>query len=182
MNWEYLHLVSHPFAIVLPIVGAAVGLVGWIARREDLERWGVLAILLGGIAAIPSYFTGIAAADDVAQRTFITPSVVQTHRTWATWAAVALATAGIFAGYSIFQPRERRLRRFVLLVAAGSALLTGLAAYRGGLIEHGERQDAAEDAGAADAVGDPADGPTVDAEPARISIPDTTSRTQDSDP
>lgn len=146
MNWEYLHLISHPFAIVLPIVGAVVGLIGWALGREELERWGVLAILLGGIAAIPSYFTGIAAADDVAQRTFITPSVVQTHRTWATWAAVVLATAGIFAGYSIFQPRESRLRRFVLLVAAGAALLTGLAAYRGGMIEHGERQDAAEDA------------------------------------
>ena len=29
MNWEYMHLVTHPFAIVLPIVGAGVGLVGW---------------------------------------------------------------------------------------------------------------------------------------------------------
>ena len=151
MNWEYLHLISHPFAIVLPIAGAAVGLVGWALGRDELERWGVLAVLLGAVFAIPSYFSGIAAADDVAQRTFITPSIVQTHRTWATWAAVALATAGIFAGYSIFQPRESRLRRFVLLVAAGAALLTGFAAYRGGLIEHGEAQDAAEDAAAAQA-------------------------------
>ena len=38
VNWEYLHLVTHPFAIVLPIVGAAVGLVGWIAGRDELER------------------------------------------------------------------------------------------------------------------------------------------------
>jgi len=138
MNWEYLHLISHPFAIVLPIAGATVGLAGWVARREELERWGVLAVLLGGIAAIPSYFTGIAAADDVAQRIFVTPSVVQTHRTWATWAAVLLITAAIFAAYSIVQPAERRLRRFVLLVAAGASLLTGFAAYRGGMIEHGD--------------------------------------------
>lgn len=138
MNWEYLHLISHPFAIVLPIAGALVGLVGWIARREELERWGVLAILIGGAAALPSYFTGIAAADDVAQRTFVTPSAVQTHRTWATWAAVLLITAAIFAAYSILQPRERRLRRFVLLIGTAAAFLTGLAAFRGGLIEHGE--------------------------------------------
>jgi uncharacterized membrane protein len=138
MNWEYLHLISHPFAIVLPIAGAVVGLAGWAVRREELERWGVLAVLLGGIAAIPSYFTGIAAADDVSQRTFVTPGVVQTHRTWATWAAVMLVTAAIFAGYSIFQPRERRLRRFVLLVAAATAALTGYAAFRGGKIQHGE--------------------------------------------
>jgi len=144
MNWEYLHLISHPFAIVLPIAGAAVGLAGWAAGREELERWGVLAVLLGGVAAVPSYFTGIAAADDVAQRIFITPSVVQTHRTWATWAAVLLVTAAIFAGYSIVQPRERRLRRFVLLVAVGAALLTGFAAYRGGMIEHGPEAREAE--------------------------------------
>lgn len=141
MNWEYLHLVSHPFAIVLPITGAFVGLAGWLARREELERWGVLAVLLGGIAAVPSYFTGIAAADDVAQRIFVTPSVVQTHRTWATWAAVLLITAAIFAAYSIVQPRERRLRRFVLLVGTAAAVLTGFAAVRGGMIEHGEQPE-----------------------------------------
>jgi len=146
MNWEYLHLISHPFAIVLPIAGAVVGLGGWIAGREELERWGVLAVLLGGAAAVPSYFTGIAAADDVAQRIFVTPSVVQTHRTWATWAVVLLTTAAIFAGYSIVQPRERRLRRFVLLVAVGAALLTGFAAYRGGMIEHGPESAESESA------------------------------------
>lgn len=141
MNWEYFHLVSHPFAIVLPIVGSAVGLAGWGLRRPSLERYGILSILLGGIAAIPSYFTGIAAADDVALRTFLSPSVVQTHRTWATWAAVALITAGIFAGYSLAQPGERRLRRFVLLIAAAASTLTALAAWRGGMIEHGPEPD-----------------------------------------
>lgn len=137
MNWEYLHLVSHPFAIVLPIVGAVVGLAGWAIRREDLERYGVLSILLAGVAAVPSYFTGLAAADDVAQRTFVSPGIVQDHRTWATWAAVALVSAAIFAGYSLAQPGERRLRRFVLLAGAAAAGLIALAALRGGKIEHG---------------------------------------------
>lgn len=145
MNWEYVHLVSHPFAIVLPIAGAVVGLVGWVAGRESLERWGVLAILLGGLAALPSYYTGLAAADDVAQRTFVAPSVIQTHRTWATWAAVLLVTAAIFAGYSIFQPAEQRLRRFVLVVGAAAAALTGFAAFQGGKIEHGAASDAREE-------------------------------------
>ena len=150
MNWEYLHLMSHPFAIVLPIAGAVVGLAGWAFGREDLERWGVVAVLLGGAAAVPSYFTGIAAADDVAQRTFIEPSVVQTHRTWATWAAVLLVTSAIFAAYSIAQPREPRLRRFVLVISASAALLTGFAAFRGGMIEHGETAETP--AGPADAL------------------------------
>ncbi len=152
MNWEYLHLISHPFAIVLPIVGAAVGLAGWIAGRESLERYGVLSIFLGGIAALPSYYSGIAAADDVAQRIFVAPGIVQTHRTWATWAAVVLVTSAIFAGYSLTQPKEGRLRRFALLVGAGAALLTALAAFRGGRIEHGDEGEADRETPAATAL------------------------------
>ena len=138
MNWEYIHLISHPFAIVLPLVGAVVGLAGWAAGRDDLERYGVLSILLGGIAALPSYYSGITAADEVAQRTFVAPGVVQDHRTWATWAAVLLVTSAIFAGYSMFQPAEARLRRFVLVAGSAAALVTALAAFRGGQIEHGD--------------------------------------------
>jgi hypothetical protein len=39
VDWEYLHLISHPFPIVLSIVGSLTGLVGWAARRESLERY-----------------------------------------------------------------------------------------------------------------------------------------------
>lgn len=138
MNWEYLHLITHPFAIVLSIAGAGVGIAGWIAGRESLERYGLVSLLLAAMTAIPSYATGIAAADDVTERTFVEPSIVQDHRTWATWAALALVTAGIFAAFALYQPKDRRLRRFVLVAGALAASLTGLAAFRGGHIVHGE--------------------------------------------
>ena len=138
MNWEYLHLVTHPFAIVLPIVGAAVGLVGWIAGRDELERYGLLSLMIAAVAAIPSYITGISTADDVAGRTFVEPGLVQDHRTWATWAAITLVTCGIFAGFSMAQPKDQRLRRFVLIVGALAAGLVGYSAFRGGKIMHGE--------------------------------------------
>ena len=138
MNWEYLHLVTHPFAIVLPIVGVAVGLVGWIAGRDELERYGLISLLIAAVAAIPSYITGISTADDVAGRTFVEPGLVQDHRTWATWAAIMLVTCGIFAGFSLAQPKDRRLRRFVLIVGALAAGLVGYSAFRGGKIVHGE--------------------------------------------
>ena len=138
VNWEYLHLVTHPFAIVLPIVGAAVGLVGWIAGRDELERYGLLSLMIAAVAAIPSYITGISTADDVAGRTFVEPGLVQDHRTWATWAAISLVTCGIFAGFSMAQPKDQRLRRFVLIVGALAAGLVGYSAFRGGKIMHGE--------------------------------------------
>lgn len=142
MNWEYLHLVTHPFAIVLPIVGVVVGVAGWIARREELERYGLISLLIAAVAAIPSYITGISTADDVAARTFVEPGLVQDHRTWATWAAIALVTCGIFAGFALAQPKDQRLRRFVLLVGALAAGLVGYSAFRGGKIMHGPEPQA----------------------------------------
>lgn len=138
MSWEYLHLITHPFAIVLSVTGAAVGLAGWVMGRESLERFGLLALLLAALSAVPSYLTGVASADDVSARTFVEPSIVQTHRTWATWAAISLVTCGIFTGFALFQPGDRRLRRFVLLVGVVGAALTGMSAFRGGKIVHGE--------------------------------------------
>jgi len=148
VNWEYLHLVTHPFAIVLPIVGVAVGLVGWVAGRDELERYGLLSLFIAAVAAIPSYITGISTADDLADRTFVAPGLVQDHRTWATWAAIALVTCGIFAGFSMAQPKDRRLRRFVLIIGALAAGLVGYSAFRGGKIEHGGEGQASETAAA----------------------------------
>jgi uncharacterized membrane protein len=139
LNWEYLHLMTHPFAIVLPIAGVAVGLAGWVAGRDELERYGLISLLLAAIAAVPSFLTGIAAADDVVNRTFVEPGLIQNHRTWATWAAILLVTCGVFAGFSIAQPKDGRLRRFVLLLGALAAALVGYSALRGGKIVHGER-------------------------------------------
>lgn len=139
-TWEYLHILSNPFAVVLTAAGAGVGLAGWIAGRRELERWGVVAALLGGVFAVPAYLTGLTAADVAATRTFVEPSAVQTHRIWATWATVVLAAQAVFAGICLWQEDER-LRRFVLLVAAAGALLAGWTAYLGGTIIHGPEAD-----------------------------------------
>lgn len=147
MTWEYLHLVIHQFPIVLAVAGTAVGLAGWAAGRSELERFGVLSLLLAGAAAIPSYYTGLAAADTALRRTFVTPDAVEHHRTWATWAAVLLVSAGIFAGFSLWQPDDERLRRFVLLTGLAAAALTGYAAWLGGAIVHGSAPEREADAG-----------------------------------
>ena len=144
MNWEYIHLVSHPFPIVLSIVGAVVGLVGWATGRESLERYGLVSLLIAALFAIPSYISGITAADAVIDRTFVRPGIVQEHRTWATWASILLVTSGIFAVFSMTQPEDGRLRRFVLLLGLGAALLVGFSGFRGGKIVHGAAAPAAE--------------------------------------
>lgn len=140
-TWEYLHLVVVPFTAVLAVAGTLVGLAGWASGRESLERWGVLSLLLAGAMAIPSYFTGLTAADVAATRTFVQPSLVQTHRSWATWTSVLLVAQGVFAAFSLYQPGDARLRRFVLSLGLGAAVLAGWTAFLGGKIVHGPEAD-----------------------------------------
>ena len=144
VNWEYIHLISHPFPIVLSIVGAGVGLAGWALGRESLERYGLVSLLIAAVMVAPSYISGITAGDIVMDRTFVRPGIIQDHRTWATWASIVLVTSGIFAVFSMTQPNDARLRRFVLLLGLGAAALVGFTSFRGGKIVHGEDAPAVE--------------------------------------
>ena len=82
MNWEYIHLISHPFSIVLPLVGAAVGLAGWISGRESLERYGVLSILLGGIG-VTKFYELVTRGDlelvHIGRRSFLTDTEIRRY-------------------------------------------------------------------------------------------------------
>lgn len=140
MSWEYLHLIAHSFPIVLTVTGTIVGLLGWVAGRAEWERWALLAFLIAGAFVVPAYLTGLAAADVVADRTFVRPGIVQTHRFAATWAAIPVVSAGVLAGFALFEPDDRRLRRFVLLVGLLSSGAIGYAAFVGAQIQHGERE------------------------------------------
>ena len=137
MTWEHLHLVSHSFPIVLTASGAMVGLYGWVRDREPLEFWGLVALVIAGAFVAPAYLTGLAAADVVTERTFVSPGIVQTHRFWATWAAVPAFTAGALAAFALHERDDRRLRHFVLLVGVFATCMIGVAAWQGSKIVHG---------------------------------------------
>ena len=137
MSWEHLHLVAHSFPIVLTASGALVGLLGWVRGKESLELWGLVALLIAALFVMPAYLTGLAAADVVAERTFARPGVVQTHRFWATWAAVPVVTAGVLAGFALRERDDRRLRHFVISVGLVASFLVGYTAWLGSKIVHG---------------------------------------------
>lgn len=141
ITWKYIHLVLNPFPIVLAITGTAVGLVGWATGREGWEKWAIAALLLAGIAAPFTYYSGIAAGDVVAQRTFVKPGVIQTHRTWATWTVITVVADGVFAAFSLTQPGDSRLRRFVILVGILCSVLAGVTGFFGGRIAHGPEEE-----------------------------------------
>ena len=142
MSWEHLHILSHSFPIVLAACGSVVGLYGWARDREPLELWGLVALVIAGAFVAPAYLTGLAAADVVADRTFVRPGIVQTHRFWATWAAVPAFTAGALAAFALYERDDRRLRHFVLLVGLFATFMIGIAAWQGSKIVHGPNENA----------------------------------------
>jgi membrane dipeptidase len=142
MSWEYLHQISQPFSVVFALAGVGVGLVGWITDREALERYAVVSLLLAGLFSIPAFVTGLAAADVEEARTFVRGSPIMTHRLWSIWATVLLVISATFAGFSLLQASDRRLRRFVIAVSVLSAVVVAYAGWLGLLIRHGDAGDA----------------------------------------
>lgn len=181
MSWEHLHQISQPFSVVFAVAGIGVGVFGWITGREALERYAVVSLLLAGLFSIPAFVSGLAAADVEEARTFVGESPIMTHRLWSIWATVLLVISATFAGFSLLQAGDRRLRRFVIAVSVVSAVVVAYAAYLGLLIRHGEPNDAApRRAGLASlAAGLAAGGPTTSAFAAAAADPgspaDTTS-------
>lgn len=147
MSWEYLHIISHSFPIVMTMSGAVVGLVGWWQDREALEMWGLVSFIIAAAFVAPAYLTGLAAADVVADRTFVRPGVVQTHRFWATWAAIPVFSAGALAVFSLHERNDRRLRHFVLLLGLFASFVVAYAAWLGSKIEHGDYAQTSENSG-----------------------------------
>ncbi|MFV1989076.1 MAG: hypothetical protein ACC682_17530 [Gemmatimonadota bacterium] len=138
MTWEHLHLIAHAFPIVMSVSGSLVGLFGWARGKPELEIWGLIALLIAAAFVAPAYFTGLAAADVVADRTFVRPGIVQTHRFAATWAAIPVFTAGALAAFSLHERDDHRLRHFVLIVGLLASVAVGYAAWLGSKIQHGD--------------------------------------------
>ncbi len=124
------------------LAGVGAGLVGWITDREALERYAVVSLLLAGVFAIPAFVTGLAAADVEEARTFVGESPIMTHRLWSIWATVLLVISATFAGFSLLQASDRRLRRFVIAVSVLAAVVVAYAGWLGLLIHHGDAGDA----------------------------------------
>ncbi|MDX1395524.1 MAG: dipeptidase [Gemmatimonadota bacterium] len=138
MTWEHLHLIAHSFPIVMCVSGTLVGLFGWARDRPELETWALVALVIAAAFVAPAYLTGLAAADVVADRIFVRPGIVQTHRFAATWAAIPVFTAGALAAFALHERDDTRLRRFVLIVGLLASAAVAYAAWLGSKIQHGD--------------------------------------------
>lgn len=133
-------LIVH-FPIALFITGFAVDGLGWLLRRENLKRVGLVLILLGALAAVPTVATGLAVEETVEKQLEGRPgaeAALEAHESLAIYTAIVLlgvAVLRLVLGTGWLE--RQRVWMHGLLVAylvvgtLGLGLLT-LTGYRGG--------------------------------------------------
>ena len=139
----HLHLMLNH----LPVVGSlfALGLLAWGFWRqsEDLQRAGLMAAVVVGVAAIAAYMTGEPAWEDIMDLPGDNDDFILAHQSAAQFALGAALLTGIVALIALIAGRRGKPVPVRLAIAVLSLLLatTGLMGYvanLGGMIRHTE--------------------------------------------
>lgn len=143
MNAAHMHLVLNHFPIVGVVFAIPLLVLGWLLRREDFSRAGLLLVVLAGILTIPAFFTGKSAEDVVERLPKVSAAVIERHEEAAELAlglmgaTAILGAIGLVAGFL----KKNLLRVFVpltLLLCLVSTVALGWTNNLGGQIQHSE--------------------------------------------
>ena len=136
MDPVLLHLRINHAPIMFGVVGAAFLLVGLIANRRVLIRYGQISLLIAGVSAPVAFFTGREAEEHTEHVWYIDRRVVHEHEESGEAATIVMTIAGLIAIAAMW--KERKVLNYVLLVAslaaAAAVVKTG---FEGGKIVHG---------------------------------------------
>ncbi len=145
MNSAHAHLVlNHAplFALLFGLVGLAYALV---RRSDDATRLGLWLLVLGGILAVPTYYTGEWGHEIVERMPAVSHDLIHEHEEAGEIAAIAVGVLGLIALGGLFGFRRRPAPRSFAFVAVALALgATGWVGYTanlGGQIHHPEARD-----------------------------------------
>ena len=143
MNAAHMHLVLNHFPIVGVVFAIPLLLLGWLLRRDDFSRAGLLLVVLAGILTIPAFLTGESAEDVVERLPKVSAAVIERHEEAAKvalglmGATAILGAIGLVAGFM----KKNVLRVLVPLTLLACLVSTVALAWTnnlGGQIQHSE--------------------------------------------
>jgi len=153
MNGAHLHLIlTHG-----PVLGLVFGTIllgyAWWRGGEEVRRLALVFTAVGGLLALPAYFTGEDAEDIVEGLPGVSKSVIHEHEEAAEGAAIAAVVTAVLAlgGFALALRQGATPRWAVAGVAVAGTVASvwlGVTAYRGGSIRHPEMDQAAPAPGA----------------------------------
>jgi uncharacterized membrane protein len=135
MTIVHVHLVLLHFPIALLIVGAVLKLVGVSGDRPGTQVAARTCLILGGLAAVGTAFTGQAAEEIVEHALPAAEEVLEAHEGVGMWAAY-LAGAVVLAELATIRVRRGALAWAAAALALVTAGLTAYAGLTGGRIRH----------------------------------------------
>ncbi len=143
MNAAQVHLALNHLPILVPAIGIVILAVGLWARSPDLRKAGLALLLLGAVAAIPTFLSGEPTEALAKNYPGVSRIAIHEHEAAARTAFIVLEVAGAGALLAlVLLLLARKVPVFiwavVLLVSTTSFGLFLNAAHLGGLIRHEE--------------------------------------------
>ncbi|MGZ3746713.1 MAG: hypothetical protein ACXVB1_18435, partial [Pseudobdellovibrionaceae bacterium] len=143
MNSAYLHLIFNHLPMLLPMVGVSILTVGATLKLRESQIVGLVVIVLGALAAVPTYVTGTFAKDVAQNYPLVTAIAVESHEQAALYSFIAIEIVGclglILLWWAIkgkIFPRKGLVAMIFLTLFSFFLLIR--TAHLGGLIRHEE--------------------------------------------
>ena len=145
MNAAHLHLVLNHFPTVGMVVGVGLYLFSVLRRKDDLQHTSLGVLLLIALVAIPTFLSGNAAEEALADRADVSAILIARHQDAAILAFVFMELTGFVAWLGLWEWRRvSRPTRWnvsaVLVLSVVTVALMTRAANIGGEIRHPEIQ------------------------------------------
>ncbi|MEO5926045.1 MAG: hypothetical protein ABIR70_19650 [Bryobacteraceae bacterium] len=153
MNLAHLHLLLNHFPTVGMIIGLGLFLAALLWNSDHLKRASLGVFLAIGLIAMPTYMTGNAAQEILAQHpssaALHLTALIEAHQSWALLAFILISLNGLLAWTGLWQYRRHSrpaawILPAVLVCSAASFGTMGIAANLGGDIMHPEVRDVAD--------------------------------------
>lgn len=143
LNSAHIHLLLNHFPIVGAIFSLLLLIYGILRGSNPIKHASYWAFIIVALLAIPTYLSGIQAANIALDLPRVTEAYVHEHREIAEWSLIALEILGALSLVGLFFSRTTKktvnwLTILVLLVAIIGTGLVSWTGLQGGIIRHTE--------------------------------------------
>ncbi len=143
MQSAHYHLLFNHLPIIIPAVGLAVLILGFVSRSEVVKRTACFVFILGALGTLPAFFTGEDAEHAVKGLAGVTRQMIHEHEEVAETFAILSYLLGALALITLWASWKRKsFSSIVSYVLIGGSLVVLFFAQQtgnsGGEIRHTE--------------------------------------------
>jgi uncharacterized membrane protein len=152
MDFPHLHMLLNHFPIIGTIFGAALFVLSFFVKADDLRRGSLIVFVAMALLTIPAFMTGVGAHEKIVNSPGISNGLIQRHEGAAELAIWFMEITGILSMIALWQSAHRAQPAVwpAVAILIFSIVTVGLMARTGntgGEIRHVEVRSASESTG-----------------------------------